>query len=208
MFARFLPKEYNFFALLEKQADYAVEAAKVFKGAVATGSITEETLAKMQEIEHQGDEVTHSILDQLDKSFITPIDREDIHALAKEMDDITDMLCTISSRMKIYKIARTDKYLVEFGAIIEESVLGVLCAIKGLNDLKNVKSILKACVEVNRLENAGDNKRDEALVALFENEKDPIAIIKWKEIYQEAETVLDICEDVTNIVESILVKNA
>ncbi|OGF51262.1 MAG: hypothetical protein A2044_03385 [Candidatus Firestonebacteria bacterium GWA2_43_8] len=208
MFARFLPKEYNFFALLEKQADYAVEAAKVFKGAVATGSITEETLVKMQEIEHQGDEVTHSILDQLDKSFITPIDREDIHALAKEMDDITDMLCTISSRMKIYKIARTDKYLVEFGSIIEESVLGVLCAIKGLNDLKNVKSILKACVEVNRLENAGDNKRDEALVALFENEKDPIAIIKWKEIYQEAETVLDICEDVTNIVESILVKNA
>ncbi|OGF46689.1 MAG: hypothetical protein A2452_05170 [Candidatus Firestonebacteria bacterium RIFOXYC2_FULL_39_67] len=208
MFDRFLPKEYNFFGLLEKQADYAVEAAKIFKEAVVTGSMSEETLNKMQEVEHQGDDVTHSILDQLDKTFITPIDREDIHALAKEMDDITDMLCTISSRMRIYKISKVDKHLVEFGSIIEESVLGVLCAIKGLRDLKNVKTILKACVEVNRLENAGDKKRDEALVELFETEKDPIAIIKWKEIYQEAETVLDICEDVTNIVESILVKNA
>ncbi|MCX5777550.1 MAG: DUF47 family protein [Candidatus Firestonebacteria bacterium] len=208
MFDRFLPKEYNFFGLLEKQAGFSVAAAGLFKTAVATGSISEETLKKMQEIEHEGDEVTHSILDQLDKTFITPIDREDIHALAKEMDDITDMLCTISSRMKIYKISRVDKYLLEFADIIEESVLGVLCAIKGLRDLKNVKTILKACVEVNRLENAGDRKRDEAFIELFENEKDPIAIIKWKEIYQEAETVLDICEDVTNIVESIIVKNA
>jgi len=208
MFFKFLPKEYNFFDLLEQEAGYAVEAAKIFKRALADGKITEKELKEIQDVEHKADDVTHNILDQLDKTFITPIDREDIHALAKELDDITDMLCTISSRMKIYKIEKADKYLVEFSALIEESVEGVACAVKGMRDLKNVKNILKACVEVNRLENDGDKKRDEALIELFENEKDPIAIIKWKEIYQEAETVLDICEDVTNIVESILVKNA
>ncbi|OGF50726.1 MAG: hypothetical protein A2231_05635 [Candidatus Firestonebacteria bacterium RIFOXYA2_FULL_40_8] len=208
MFDRFLPKEYNFFGLLEKQAAFSAEAAKLFKDAVATGSITEEVLKQIQEVEHQGDEVTHEILEQLDKSFITPIDREDIHALAKELDDITDMMCTISSRMRIYKISGVDKYLVKFSFVIEESINGVLCTIRGLRDLKNVKTILRSCVEVNRLENVGDRMRDEALTELFENEKDPIKIIKWKEIYQEAETVLDICEDVTNIVESILVKNA
>jgi uncharacterized protein Yka (UPF0111/DUF47 family) len=208
MFFRFLPKEHSFFDLMEKQACFASDAAKIFKGSCSEGIISEKALEKMQDLEHLGDEVTHSILDQLDKTFITPIDREDIHALAKEMDDITDMICTIASRMRIYKIERTDTYLVQFASIIEESILGVTCAIKGLRDLKNVKSVLKSCVEVNRLENVGDQKRDEALSWLFENEKDPIAIIKWKEIYQEAETILDICEDVTNIVESILVKNA
>jgi len=208
MFFNFLPKEYSFFDLLEKQTFFATEAAKALKAVVANGAVSEEGLKKLQDIEHEGDEVTHTILEQLDKTFITPIDREDIHALAKEIDDIIDMTCTIVSRMKVYKITRKDKYLIEFADIIEESINGVVCAIKGMRNMKNVKTIYMACVEVNRLENVGDKKRDQALSDLFENEKDAIEIIKWKEIYQEAETILDICEDVTNVVESILVKNA
>ena len=204
----FLPKEFNFFDLMEKQVGFAAEAAKAFKEVAAKGAVSEESINKLQDIEHQGDDVTHTILEQLDKTFITPIDREDIHALAKELDDIIDMTCTIASRMKIYRVDRIDKYLVEFADIIEESVSSVNCAIKGMRNMKNVKQIYMACVEVNRLENAGDKLRDVALGDLFDNQKDPIEIIKWKEIYQEAETVLDICEDVTNVVESIVVKNA
>ncbi len=204
----FLPKEFNFFDLMEKQVGFAAEAAKAFKEVAAKGAVSDESINKLQDIEHQGDDVTHTILEQLDKTFITPIDREDIHALAKELDDIIDMTCTIASRMKIYRVDRIDKYLVEFADIIEESVSSVNCAIKGMRNMKNVKQIYMACVEVNRLENAGDKLRDVALGDLFDNQKDPIEIIKWKEIYQEAETVLDICEDVTNVVESIVVKNA
>ena len=204
----FLPKEFNFFDLMEKQVGYASDAAKAFKTVVAKGGVSEADIEKLQDIEHQGDEVTHTILEQLDKTFITPIDREDIHALAKELDDIIDMTCTIASRMKIYRITRVDKYLVEFAGVIEDSVKGVSSAVKGMRNMKNVKQIYMACVEVNRLENVGDKLRDKALQDLFDNEKDPIEIIKWKELYQEAETILDICEDVTNVVESIVVKNA
>lgn len=204
----FLPKEFNFFDLMDKQVGFASDAAKAFKQIVSRGGVSEVDIEKLQDIEHQGDEVTHTILEQLDKTFITPIDREDIHALAKELDDIIDMTCTIASRMKIYRIDRVDKHLVEFAGVIEDSVKGVCSAVKGMRNMKNVKQIYMACIEVNRLENVGDKLRDKALQDLFDNQKDPIEIIKWKELYQEAETVLDICEDVTNVVESIVVKNA
>lgn len=144
----------------------------------------------------------------MNKTFITPFDREDIHKLATELDDIIDMINTIASRMRVYKLIGANKNLIEFASVIEQSVRGVACAVNGLRKLKNVKTIMDSCVEVNRLENVGDAMRDEVLADLFETEKDPIAVIKWKEVYQDAETVLDVCEDVVNVVESILVKQA
>lgn len=208
MFLKFLPKEFNFFDLFAEQVDYAVDAAKFFKEIVAKGDVDDASLKKIQAIEHQGDEVAHRIIEQLDKTFITPFDREDIHALVKELDDITDMINTIVSRLKVYKIAGINKNLVAFAPVIEESVRSVATAVKGLRHMKNSKVIQDSCVEINRLENVGDSMRDAVLAELFEKEKDPIAVIKLKEIYQDAETVLDICEDVANVVESILVKQA
>lgn len=208
MILKFLPNEFNFFDLFAEQADHAVEAANLFKELVSKGAIEEASLKKIQDIEHQGDEATHAIIEQLNKTFITPFDREDIHALTKELDDVIDMINTIVSRLKIYKISHVDKHLVEFASVIQESVCAVAHAVKGLRNLKNSKSIIESFVEVNRLENVGDSMRDSVLAELFENEKDPIAVIKWKEIYQDAETVLDICEDVAHVVESILVKQA
>ncbi|MDD5422371.1 MAG: DUF47 family protein [Candidatus Omnitrophota bacterium] len=204
----FLPKDYNFFDLFDKQVDCAVEAAGYFKGLASGGVIDESAINKMRELEHQGDDVAHDIIDRLDKTFITPFDREDIHYLAKEIDDIVDMLNTIVSRMKVYRISGVDKYLVKFADVIEESVRAVACAVKGMRKIKHPNFVSRACVEINRLENVGDSMRDEALGELFETSKDPIAVIKWKEIYQEAETVLDVCEDVAHVVESILVKQA
>ncbi len=208
MVFNFLPQECNFFDLFEKQVDYAVDAASYFKRLVTNDSIDKASLQKMHNLEHQGDEITHDIFDRLNKTFITPFDREDIHALAKELDDIIDMLYTIVNRLSVYKLDGADKNLVEFASVIEESVCAVACAVKGLRNTKQFKSVSEFCVEVNRLENVGDSMRDTVLVELFERAKDPISVIKWKEIYEDAETVLDICEDVAHVVQSILVKQA
>ncbi len=127
------------------------------------GSVTEDTLSKMAAIEHQGDDVAHTIIDQLNKTFITPFDREDIHALTKELDDIIDMINTIVSRLRIYNITGVDKNLVEFAVVIEQSVQAVARAVGGLRNIKNVQVVFDACVEVNRLENVGDAMRDRVL---------------------------------------------
>lgn len=209
MFSKLLPRETNFFDLFDKQVDFAVEAANHFKEMVSKSSLDDASLQKMKDIEHHADNVAHEIIDRLDKTFITPFDREDIHALAKELDDITDMMHSIINRLRVYKIGGGDKNLVEFSGVIEKSVASVACAVKGMRKMKQAKVVLDACVEVNRLENVGDAMRDTMLAELFEKSKhDPIFVIKWKEIYQDAETILDICEDVAHVVESILVKHA
>lgn len=205
----FLPQDFNFFDLFEKQVNCAVDAASHFKELVSKNNLEDdEPINKMHDIEHRGDNVTHEILDRLNKTFITPFDREDIHALAKELDDIIDMIYTITNRLRVYRISGLNSNLLEFATVIEDSIRAVASAVKGLRNLKNAKSIREACVEINRLENVGDSMRDAMLAELFASEKDPVSIIKWKEIYQDAETVLDICEDVAHVVQSILVKQA
>lgn len=204
----FLPKESNFFILFNKQAAHAVQAAELFKQFTTSGGLDQETVQKMRTIEHQADEIAHDIMDRLNKTFITPFDREDIHELACSMDDVIDMLYTIANRMYVYKIKNVDTDLVEFAAIIDKSVRALAKAIEGLQNSKNPQCALDACIEVNRLENVGDTMRDAILGRLFETATDPVFLIKWKEIYQFAETVLDMCEDVAHVVESIFVKQA
>lgn len=209
MLHKFLPREFNFFNLFERQADYAVEAARIFKEIVAEKTtVNEATYQRIQSIERQADDAAHTIIEQLNKTFITPFDREDIHALTKEMDDILDMFNTIVNRLKVYKLSGGNKDLMEFASIIELSVVNVAKAIKGLRTHNNTETILASCVEVNRLENVGDGMRDHVLAGLFESTKDPIVLIKWKEIFEDAETMLDICEDVVHVIESIIVKQA
>ncbi|MGE5295017.1 MAG: DUF47 domain-containing protein [Solirubrobacterales bacterium] len=208
MVFKFFPKAFNFFDLFEKQVAHAVAAAAFFKEVVARGSVSEEAISKMASIEHQGDTVAHTIIDQLNKTFITPFDREDIYALAKQLDDIIDMVNTILSRLKVYNITGVDKNLVEFSLVIEQSVQAVAKAVGGLRNIKNTQIVSDACIEVNRLENVGDSMRDRCLSELLTNSKDPIFVIKWKDIYMEAETLLDVCEDVAHVVDSIMVKQA
>ncbi len=204
-----LPKTVNFFHLFDQQAGCLVEAGAFFKELVARGTIDEVSLRKMYDIEHAGDKATYAIIDQLNKSFITPFDREDIHSLAKVIDDIIDIIRTIVNRMRVYKInATADKHLVEFAGLIEESVTNVACAVKGLRNSKLSREVVKCCLDINRLEKAGDSVRDIALAELFDNNHPPLSIIKLKEIYENAETVLDICKDAAHVVEAILVKQA
>jgi predicted phosphate transport protein (TIGR00153 family) len=205
---RFLPREFNFFDLFDRQAELAIEAAVLFKDLTSHEDVDAAAVTRMEDIEHRGDVATHEIIEHLNKTFITPFDREDIHKLATELDDIIDVMTTIVGRRRLYKITHADRNLAGFAEVIERSVREVASAVKGLRKLKDAKSIMDSCVEINRLENVGDSMRDRVLADLFETEQNPIAVIKWKEIYQDAETVLDVCEDVANVVESILVKQA
>jgi predicted phosphate transport protein (TIGR00153 family) len=208
MFLKLFTNRFNFFDLLEEQVGHAVEAACFFKEVTAQDHVTEEMLDRMAQIEHRGDNAAHTIIQRLNKTFLTPFDRQDVHALAMEMDDITDMIHNIVSRLRVYNITGVDRKLVEFAVVIEQSVRAVSKAVGGLRHSKNARVVFDACVEVNRLENVGDVMRDQALTELFATAKDPIMVIKWKDIYQDAETVLDVCEDVVHVVDSIMVKQA
>jgi len=208
MILRFFPHEFSFFDLLEKQVAQAIEAATLFKELMAKGTIDAVSVNKMREIEHRGDEAAHEVIDRLNRTFITPFDREDIFTLTKEMDDITDIIHTLVGRICVYKLSGVDRNMVQFAALIDGSVQALARAVRGLRTMKEAKSVHEACVETHRLENVSDQLRDAVLVELFETEKDPIMVIKKKEIYEDAETALDICEDVANIVESIMVKQA
>ncbi len=204
----FFPEEVDYFKLFEQQSYYIVKAAEAFKVAVAGGTLDVAALAKIVTLEAQADEASHAVIAHLNKAFITPFDREDIHSLTKALDDIIDMLNTISNRLTVYKIFEVKKNLVEFSLVIEAAARAIDSAVKGVRDMKNYQLVMASCVEISRLENISDSMRDTALAGLFENEKDPIVVIKWKEIYEDAETVLDICADAAHVVESIMFKQA
>ncbi len=206
MLSKLFPKEFNFFDFFDKEMTYVEAASVLFKKIVHHGEVTPEFRELMRDIEHDGDKMAYAIIDHLNKTFITPFDREDIHALAKKLDDVNDMLNTIISRMKVYRITKPNKNLVEFADIIEKSIFSLAIAVRGLRNTKNIQTVLEACKAVSAYESQGDRLRDSALGELVDNEKDPIEFIKWKEIYQHAETVLDICKVVGHVVETILVK--
>ncbi len=205
---RLLPKEFEFFDMFDKLASIAVDASLYFKSLTLEGNFHDQSISHMQDLEHAADDVTHDIINKLNKTFITPFDREDIHALAHEMDSIIDILLTLTNKMRIYKLTQPNQYLVQFSEIIESSVNALQKAIMSLRESKKPQAIFEYCIEVNRLENVGDQLRNMVIADLFENNKDPLYIIKWKEIIQDAETTLDQCEDVANIVQTILVKQA
>jgi uncharacterized protein len=202
------PAKVDFFELFDKQTECLSAAGAFFEKWVSTGTLDTALIQKMHDIEHDGDRATYAIIDQLNKSFITPFDREDIHELAKATDDIIDLLRTIVNRMRVYQLSGVDQHLVDFGRAINESITSLASAVRGLRNSKLSRDIVKSCANINRLEKEGDHMRDIALADLFENNKEPLSVIKLKEIYEDAETVLDICKDVAHIVEAILVKQA
>jgi uncharacterized protein len=200
------PKEVKFFDLFDMQAASIIKASNVFIEIIKKGCYDDDCIQKMKEIEHECDNVTHDIIEKLNRTFITPFDREDIYSLAYEVDDVVDMLYTIVNRLRLYNLNVIDKDLIEFAEVIGQSISCLAEALNGLRKKNNFDIIKNCCIEINRLENTGDQMRDDVIKKLFENSNDPIFIIKWKEIYEESETVLDICEDVANVIESILVK--
>lgn len=203
----FIPKEEKFFDFLTQQAENLTKAAEFFKGAIKDGRLDEAEVKKIRDLEHEGDTLAHEITDMLNRTFITPIDREDIYALANQLDDVLDMLNAMAGRMKLYKLSPSDDHFAQFIDLIDQAAAALSNAVRYMPDMKRQRRVLDYCIEINRLENLGDSVREKAISHLFETEKDPIMVIKWKEIYEVAEGTLDKCEHVAKVIEGILVKH-
>jgi hypothetical protein len=205
---RFIPREEKFFDLFDELADKIEEGGKLLTAMLAHYDTFDQKLSKLKEIEHEADVITHRTYEKMHKTFLTPLDREDIYALVNKMDSILDMIEASAVRMSLYNIQKPAPEVLHQARILNEAIVKVKMIVKALRDMKNSSKILDACVEINTLENEGDMILRTTMAKLFEREKDPIELIKWKEIFERFEEAMDVCEDVSNIVEGIVLKNA
>jgi len=207
---KMLPKDDKFFILFQEDVENVLNASRIFKQAMSRELSKEERLQKMrklEEVEHRGDEITHRIFEALATSFITPLDREDIHSLASKLDDIVDYLQVCANQIILYKIKSVSVEQEKLARIVFKQAEQLHQAIQLLHDLKNASQIKACLVTVNSLENEADDIFERAIADLFENCQDPIHLIKVKGLLENMELATDKCEDAANVIESILVKN-
>jgi predicted phosphate transport protein (TIGR00153 family) len=205
---RLIPKEEKFYDLFEELINKIEEGGTMFLCMVETYEYPLPKITKLKELEHEADVITHRTYEKMHKTFLTPLDREDIYDLVNKMDSILDMIEAAAARMHLYKVKKPTKVIIDQAKILNEAIRKVKLIVCGMRDMKNSKMIIDACVEINTLENEGDIVLRSAMVDLFENEKDAIELIKWKEIFERIEEAIDVCEDVSNIVEGIVLKHA
>jgi len=167
----------------------------------------QESQRRIKDVEHKGDAITHSIIQKLNKTFITPLDREDIYSLASKLDDILDLIDASAQRFIMYNVDHATPEAKSLAFLILQGCQAVDKAVGKLGNKAN-EQIFECCVEINAIENEADRVSREAISRLFDEEKDPIALLKWKEIYETLEKATDKCEDAANILESVVVKNA
>lgn len=210
IFNFFVPKDKKFFPLFEQAGANCVEMAKILNEIVnaADKNRRKELTKKLEDLEHRGDDITHQIHLELGKNFITPFDREDIHALGSSLDDVADYIHDASNRMELYKVETVTDAMRDLASLLVEGTEQVAKAMYELKDIKNIRNITDSCVRINSIENKADYIFDKAVADLFEFEKDAITLIKYKEVLSAMESATDKCEDVANVLESILVKNA
>jgi uncharacterized protein len=208
MFGRFLPKETSFFDFFEEHAELTVEGVKEFLSMVTTGANVETKARRIHDIEHETDVITHRCVETLHKTFITPIDRDNIHRLITRMDDIMDYVEAAAERLALYELQVMTPEVRDLADTLLRAVQQVELALKGLRNLKNPQIVLKQCIDINRLENESDQVLRRAVARLFKEEKDPILIIKWKEVYENLENAADRCEDVANIIEGVILEHS
>ena len=205
-----IPREVQFFDLLEQQSQTVVRGAKLLQECLESkGSLDDLYLAskRIHDVEHEGDNLVHRLMERLNKSFITPLDREDIYELTGRLDDVLDYIDAVAKRLVTFKIATVTPHAIELGRIIvrgaEETAVGVAM----LRDLSNSEAIIRQCAKINQLENDADQVMRDALNDLFDGgAREPVEIIKWKDLYEHLEVATDKCEDVANIIEAVLVK--
>lgn len=204
----FTPKDRIFYSLFEEVADNLMAMSARLEMAMNENDKKkrDEMLATLEDFEHKNDDATHRLFIELGQNFITPFDREDIHYLATALDDIADFIWASGKRILNYNIEDVNDTMKSFAQVIGKSVKALSAAIRELRNMKNLKEITQACVQVNSFENEADDILDRALVQLFLVETDAIELIKKKELYQDMEFVTDKCEDAANVIESIIIK--
>ena len=204
----FMPRNEKFFDLFEESARNMVKAARGLQELVESWNNIEGRIAEITELEHQGDSITHQIVAQLNRTFVTPFDREDIALLAHTMDDITDFIHAAADAMFIYKIDRPSQRAKELADIIVQGAAEVEKAMPQLRNRAGLKRMPEHCVEMNRLENLADRVYRAAMAELFDGALDITQVIKWREIYEHMESATDRCEDVANVLEGVALKHA
>ena len=208
VFGRLLPKETSFYDFFDEHGRLTVVGAKEFHSMVTSVGNIDAKSRRIKEIEHETDVITHRCVEALHKTFITPIERDDIYRLITKMDDIMDFIEAAAERIALYEISVMTPEVVDLADTLVRQTQEVEEAIKGLRDLKHPKKILEKCVNINRLENEADAILRRALARMFKEEKDAIIIIKWKEVYEHLENATDRAEDVANIIEGAVLDNA
>jgi uncharacterized protein len=208
MFGRFLPRETSFFDFFEQHAALTIEGAKEFLSLVTTGTNIAARCRRISDIEHETDTITHRCVEALHKTFITPIDRDSIHRLITRMDDVMDFVEAAAERLDLYELTVMTGDVRDLADVLHRSAQQVEVAVRGLRSLRDPQATLKLCIDINRLENEADAILRRSVARLFKEEKDPIFVIKWKEVYENLESATDRCEDVANIIEGVILEHA
>jgi predicted phosphate transport protein (TIGR00153 family) len=204
---RFLPRDEKFYDFFEKAAQKVVQGAVQLEHLLQNFTEIQVKTKQIKDIEHEGDLITHDTIESLNRTFITPFDREDIHDLITALDDVLDYIEACAERLFLFKIEKATAESILISAVLVKASKRLEQAVSQLRGLKNADAILKHCNEIDRLENEGDYLNRAAVAKLFEPKSDPLEVIKWKEIYETMENAIDRCEDVANVLEGIALKN-
>jgi len=201
---RFLPREEKFYTDFEALADELKRGARMLEDMVAPDHPVWDKADEIKEVEHKCDFLTHEIIQRLNRTFVTPLDREDIHALARSLDDVMDAIDASASLVQLYRLETVRFGARELAKVITASTDSVRLA---LGALEQHKGLTTHAVEINRLENEADRIHSQAVSRLFDDESDPIVVMKWKETLDFLEDATDRCEDVANVLEGVMVKH-
>lgn len=205
----FTPKDRKFFDLFEKSGSNLVEIAAELKKLMSDDGSNRATLVKrIHELENIGDSLTHDTFVELSSNFITPFDREDIHALASSIDDVADFVDATAKRIELYQVDMITEPMKQLADLAAQAIGEVNIALKEMRNMKNVTRVKEALVRINSIENHSDTVYNYAIADLFKNEKDAIRLLKYREILEHLENVTDKCEDVADVIESIIIKNS
>jgi predicted phosphate transport protein (TIGR00153 family) len=202
-----IPQEKHFFDMLEQQADIVLEGATTLLDMVKRFEDVEEKRERMKDIEHRGDDAVHEISEALNRTFVTPIDHDDMSKLASRLDDILDYMESAAHRMWSYEIKRIPPDMVKLVDVLLASTKEVNHAVKDLRNFKRKNEIVRHCIEINRLENIGDDITHQAVADLFKT-SEVLEIIKLKEIYEHLELATDKCEDAADVIKDIFIKHS
>lgn len=203
-----IPRDRAFFDFFEHAAAVVRQAAEAYARLVSDYANRDSHIRNIRRLEHEGDDITHKTLDKLDKTFITPLDREDIHALMKLMDDVVDEIDAASKRLTLYQIVQPTAWIIKQTEVLVQASGLVGQAVSRLRNLKKLDGLQNLLVEIHKLENVGDDNNHAAVAELFDSVSDPILVMKWKEIYDLTERAIDRCEDIANIIKAITLKNS
>ena len=201
---RLIPREEKFFDDFQALADQIRAGAQLLEEMLAPDHPIWDKADEIKEVEHRCDSLTHNIIQRLNQTFVTPLDREDIHAMARSLDDVMDAIDAAASRIRLYKLDRVRFGARELAKIITSSAEQVREAMRTLEQKKGI--VVGFAIEINRLENEADRRHQEAVMRLFDEERDPILVMKWKEALDFLEDATDRCEDVANVLEGVVVK--